>query len=63
MPENDPGESTAPQATDAATSVGPRPPVDLDGVASYEDGDATVICDRQAPAAWVRSTVTVPVRR
>lgn len=63
MAQNDPGDSTAPATTDTAASSAARPPIDLDGVASYEDGDATVICDRQAPAAWVRSTVTVPVHR
>lgn len=35
----------------------------LDSVTSYEDGDETVICDRQEPAAWVRSADTVAVQR
>lgn len=39
------------------------PAIDLEHVASYKDGDATVICDRQEPTAWIRSTVTVPMRR
>lgn len=32
---------------------------DLDRYASYEDGDATVICDRENPQAWVRAAETV----
>lgn len=31
--------------------------------ASYEDGDATVICDRKQPQAWIRSDAVVEVRR
>lgn len=35
---------------------------DLEDVTSYEDGDATVICDRTNPNAWVRSTGTVDLK-
>lgn len=31
--------------------------------ASYEDGDAVVICDRREPQAWIRSDAVVAVRR
>jgi hypothetical protein len=30
-------------------------PAGLEGVASYEDGDAFVVCDRKNPQAWIRS--------
>lgn len=31
--------------------------------ASYEDGDAIVICDRKKPQAWIRSDTVVGIRR
>lgn len=62
MEERSDGGHTAPE-----TGVGPidkaepneRPATDLNGVASYEDGDAFVVCDRKNAQAWIRSnTVT-----
>lgn len=36
---------------------------DFEHVASYEDGDDLVICDRMNPKAWIKSdTVTSAVR-
>lgn len=38
--------------------------IDLDRFVSYDDGEATIICDRQADAtAWIRSSQTVDVSR
>lgn len=31
--------------------------------ASYEDGEATIICDRKQPQAWIRSDTVVRVHR
>jgi hypothetical protein len=36
---------------------------DYDRYASYEDGDATVICDRKNPNAWLKSTAATELRR
>lgn len=33
--------------------------VDFDRFTSYEDGDATVVCDRKNPNAWLRSDAVV----
>lgn len=30
-------------------------PAGLEGVASYDDDDAFVVCDRKNPQAWIRS--------
>lgn len=49
--------------TDAATRTTPGHEVDFEDVTSYQDGDATVILDTHEPTAWVRSAVTVSVRR
>lgn len=62
MDERSDSVRTAPE-----TGVGPidkaepteRPTSGLNGVASYEDGNAFVICDRKNAQAWIRSnTVT-----
>lgn len=44
--------------TAVAEPAGP----DLDGYASYEDGDHLVICDRENPNAWIRSNETADLR-
>ncbi len=36
---------------------------DADRYVSYDDGDATVICDRRDATAWIRSSVVVPLER
>ncbi|WP_195892459.1 DUF7331 family protein [Halopiger goleimassiliensis] len=38
-------------------------PTTFDEYVRYEDDDATVICDRTNPAAWIRSSVLEPCRR
>jgi hypothetical protein len=46
----------AARGTDVDSVGGAAPPTDdLDGVASYEDDDAFVVCDRKNPQAWIRS--------
>lgn len=37
------------------------PAADLDSFASYDDGDALVVCDRSNPNAWIRSDATTTV--
>lgn len=32
--------------------------IDYDDFASYEEGDALVVCDRENPNAWIKSDVT-----
>lgn len=36
-----------------------RPASSLDGIASYEDDDAFVICDRKNAQAWIRSNTVI----
>lgn len=44
------------RGTEPVDEVGPDDrPAGLDGVASYEDDDAFVVCDRKNPRAWIRS--------
>lgn len=62
MDERSDGVRTAPETgvgTIDEAEPNERPASDLDGVASYEDGDAFVVCDRKNTQAWIRSnTVT-----
>lgn len=44
---------------DTERSDGP----DFERYVSYDDGSGTVICDRQNPAAWIRSDRTVGLRQ
>ena len=37
--------------------------LDNDNVVHYEDGDATVMCDRMNPSAWIRIGQTSPIER
>lgn len=37
--------------------------LDLDRYVSYDESGTTIICDRQNAAAWIRSSVTVPLER
>lgn len=39
------------------------PPGHLEQFAGYPDGGDFVVCDRKAPAAWIRSDVTVEIRQ
>lgn len=54
MPEPTPTGDVADAAQDAT---------EYDQFASYEDGDAIVICDRREPQAWIRSDTVVGVRQ
>lgn len=37
--------------------------IDYDRFAEYEDGDATVICDRKDPRAWIKSDVVTDLEQ
>lgn len=54
MPEPTPTDDRADGVTHA---------MEYDQFASYEDGDAIVICDRRRPQAWIRSDAVVGVRQ
>lgn len=51
------------QSSHRQTHDGSPVDVDVDRYVDYEDGNATVVCDRREPTAWLRSTVTESVER
>lgn len=41
------------------TESNERPASGLDGIASYEDDDTFVVCDRKNAQAWIRSNTVI----
>ena len=41
----------------------PELPIEFDRYATYESDRHTVICDRENPGAWIKSTETVALDR
>lgn len=55
--------SERPETVERAETEASEEETDYDRYAQYEDGDATVVCDRMDPNAWIKSTVVTDVFR